>query len=268
MVRFLHIDTLNNPKLFNQSPQNNTFQFIPGSQAYSPHDYNVIIKIPTPVVGVQKIYIKSFQTAILFPNVRASSLLNYIIINVPSSTPRKILLNDAIYTNVSNLLTDLTTAASVLYPSDNWAFALDPVSGNVRVSSNVINSFTVQDTNLSYMLGFRSGINLNFNGYVISAYLYNLAIDTYLNLYISNIQSSFNPNTNNIRSSFKIPINSGSYQINYTSQNLNFEEYIYNENPNQPITEFDIIIYDVFGYALHSHGASLAMTLALAGVNE
>ena len=112
------------------------------------------------------------------------------------------------------------------------------------------------------MLGFRSAINLNFSGYVIGAYLYNLAIDSYVNLYLSNIQTSFNPNTNGVISSFKVPITSGSYQINYTSQNLNFEEYVYYESA-QPITEFNITITDRWGYAIHSRGSSLALTLAL-----
>jgi hypothetical protein len=113
------------------------------------------------------------------------------------------------------------------------------------------------------MLGFRYGIDVLTTHNVVSAYLYNLSVDTYFNLHITNISSSFAPNQNGVPTSFKVNVNSGSYNINFTSQNLNFEEFIYYNNPNIPLTNISVVITDAWGYSLHSHGSRLVFTLAV-----
>jgi hypothetical protein len=54
--------------------------------------------------------------------------------------------------------------------------------------------------------------------------------------------------------------------VNYTSTNLNYEEYIEITNPNMPISEIRIQVIDRFGYSIHSAGAPLAISLAFEGV--
>jgi hypothetical protein len=133
------------------------------------------------------------------------------------------------------------------------------------VASTSFATITVLDSNLAYMLGFRASINTNGANYCTAAYLYNLAMDSFVYLYISNISTVFSPNCNRINCSFKIPINTGSYNVNYTSTNLNYEEYIEITNPNMPISELRVQVIDRFGYNLHSAGAPLAISLAFEG---
>jgi hypothetical protein len=90
-------------------------------------------------------------------------------------------------------------------------------------------------------------------------------MDSFVYLYISNISTVFSPNCNRINCSFKIPINTGSYNVNYTSTNLNYEEYIEITNPNMPISEIRIQVIDRFGYNLASAGAPLAVSFAMEG---
>jgi hypothetical protein len=133
------------------------------------------------------------------------------------------------------------------------------------VGSTSFASITVLDSNLAYILGFRSAINTNGTNYCTAAYLYNLAMDSFVYMYISNISTISSPNCNRINCSFKIPINTGSYNVNYTSTNLNYEEYIEITNPNMPISELKIQIIDRWGCNVHSAGSPLSISLAFEG---
>jgi hypothetical protein len=262
-LRFIHIDSSNGVE-FSSDSGNNSFVFIPGSRGYSSNDYNIIAKLPQPLSGVKKIYLKSFTTTVLFPTVRSASNSNFIDV-VCNGTTKRISLVDKIYTSITTLVADLNTASAVLFPSQNILFSIDSYSGNVMVASSSFATITVMDSNLGYILGFRSGINTNGTNYCTAAYLYNLAMDSFVYLYISNISTVFSPNCNRINCSFKIPINTGSYNVNYTSTNLNYEEYIEITNPNMPISELRIQVIDRFGYNLASAGAPLAVSFAMEG---
>ena len=119
------------------------------------------------------------------------------------------------------------------------------MSGFIKVSSSVNASFTVDDTNLGYMLGFRSNININTANNCYAGYLYNLAQDMYLNVFISNLNVGYSPNTNMKPTSFQVPINAGSFAINYSAANLSYEGYVAITNPNTPISHLLILVYTI-----------------------
>jgi hypothetical protein len=260
-MEFLHIDTINGAT-YNTDSTNSTFQIVPGSQAYSPNDYNVLVPLSKPIQNINRIFLKSFSTVLLFPNVRASSLLNFVNINC-DGTIKKIVLADKIYTNITSLIADLNVASTYLFASDNIVFSINQFSGTIAVTSTTHTSVLVQDSNLAYLLGFRSSININSTNNCVAPYLYNLALDTYLNMYIANVPTGNQPNSNRINCSFKIPINSGSYAVNFTCESLNYSEYIKINNTHVPITSLNIIISDRLGFSIPSWGASFSCTFAL-----
>jgi hypothetical protein len=262
-LRFIHVDTLNGIE-YSSDSSNNSFVFISGTRSYSPNDYNIIARLPHPLSGVKKIYLKSFSTTVLFPTIRSASNSHFINV-VCNGTTKRITLVDKIYTSITTLITDLNTSATALFPGQNILFSIDSYTGNVMVASSSFATITVLDSNLAFILGFRSAINTNGTNYCTASYLYNLAMDSFLYLYISNISTISSPNCNRINCSFKIPINTGSYNVNYSSTNLNFEEYIEITNPNMPISELRIQIVDRWGANIHSAGAPLALSFAMEG---
>lgn len=264
-LRFIHIDTINGIDFSNDSTTN-SYVFIEGSRSYSPNDYNIIAKLTQPLTGVRKIYLKSFSTTILFPTVRSASRSNFINVVLNGNEVKKITLVDKIYTSIQSLIDDLNIASNATYPGLFLLFSLDSYTGNVKIStSSDITSMSVQDSNLAYILGFRNGINSDSVNYCVAAYLYNLAIDSHLYLYISNLNTNFSSNCNRINSSFKIPVNAGSYNVNYSSTNLNFEEYIEITNPSLVISELKISLIDRFGFSIHSAGSSMSVSLSFEG---
>lgn len=262
-LRYIHIDTLQQKgATYNTNSQYNTFNFSPSIPAFAPNDYSVTCTLPEPLYGVRKIYLKSFSTAILFPTVRQNSLSNFLNITLSGGTVNKIVLVDKIYTSISTLIADLNVAATALFPSAGYTFSLNTVTGCVQLYSSVNSSFTIGDSNLAYILGFRSSLNTNIANTVVAPYLYNLSLDDCLYLWIQNVQSSANPNTNGIVCSFRIPITAGSYNINYSSQNISYEQSIVNSTPLTPITSLNIVILDRWGYCISSAGAPMSCTLA------
>ena len=261
-MKFIHVDSKNGAT-YSQNSNYSTFQLVPGSKRYSPNDYNLTVKLSHPILNTKKIYLKSFTTAILFPNVRASSLLNFLDIKVNGGVVQRIALTDKIYINIQSLIDDLNTASGVLFPSSGYLFSLDPTSGTIRVYSSVYTSVEMVDSNLAYVLGFRNGIDSLLTNYCVASYLYNLSHDTYLNLFISNLNAGYSPNTNGVLTSFKIPISAGSYSINHSAQNLSYEEFITISNPNIPINQLDVSIFDWLGFSLHASGARLVFSLGL-----
>ena len=262
-MRFLNFDSRKNAE-FNTSPQSSTFSLIEGSRLYSPHDYNIKITLPQIVYDCKKIYLKSLTTPLLLNNVRARSEMNFINIEVAGSVVKKVYIPDAVYTNIQKLLDDLNTAATFLFPTDNFVFSLDTSTGTVKLNSNTNTTVKVQKTNLAYMLGFRDTININTANNCLAPYLYNLCQDLYVNVYLSNISNNNSSNTTGVLSHFRVPITANSYSINYTAANLTFDEYVYISD-STPISYINIMLFDFMGYSLHSNGACLIGTLALDG---
>jgi hypothetical protein len=204
------------------------------------------------------------EISVLLPTIRSASGTNYINV-VRNGTTKKITLVDKIYTSITTLVADLNISATTLFPSQNIIFSVDSYTGNIMVGSTSFASITVLDSNLAYILGFRSAINTNGTNYCTAAYLYNLAMDSFVYMYISNISTISSPNCNRINCSFKIPINTGSYNVNYTSTNLNYEDYIEITNPNMPISELKIQIIDRWGANINSAGSPMAISFAMEG---
>lgn len=261
-MTFIHIDSNGQP--YNSDPTFNTFNFINTSQIYSPNAYNINVKLPQALNQIQKVYLKAFETPLLFPNIRENSRLNFFTISC-NGTIKTIKLVDKNYTDYATLISDLNIASSATYPADGIIFSLASdtgYSGNFKITSANFATIFVVQSNLSYILGFRPAINLTYNNNVVAPYKANLAFDTYINLFISNLASGNSPNINNILCSFKIPIATASQTVSFSSENINFSQFVNITNKYAPITELKISFFDRLGYSLHSMGSDWTGTLA------
>ena len=261
-MKFISLDSLNGG-VYNTDCTNNSFVFINGSKLYSPNDYNIVFQLPTPIYHVQRVYLKSFATTILFNTVRAASQSNFLNINCGGGVVKQLVLADAIYTSITTLIADLNTAATATFPTDGFTFSIDTLTGCVKLKSTANPTINLDSTNLGYILGFRKSINPTLPNTVIAGYMFNLSIDQYLNIYISNLNSGISLNANKVLSHFTVPVNYGSYTINYSSTNLSFEQYVDVSSYYQPITQLNVCIRDRWGFSVHSNGANFTMVLAV-----
>jgi hypothetical protein len=261
-ISFLHLDTLGTA--YNTSPTNSTYTFVNNSRLYSPNAYNVSFKLQYPLYNTKRLFLKAFETALTFPNIRASSKLNTILV-VCNGVTKTITLADKSYTDVATLITDLNTASTASYPSDAITFSrsTDFNITNIKITSPNFTSITVEYSNLAYILGFRPLIDYIYNNNAIASYTPNLAYDTYINLFISNINASHTPNNNGVNCSFKLPVTATSNTVQFQSENLSFAQFLTIVDSSKPVTNITIVIYDRWGYSLPSYGSDFTITFAI-----
>lgn len=264
-ITYLHLDSTN--QVYETGSKYSTYAIIPNNRQYAPNGYNVKFKMRSPFQNIKRIYLKSFETAILFPNIRASSLLNTITVNC-NSTLKTIIIPDNTYTSLTTLCADLNTLVSSQFPSDGLTFSVSTTTnaGNICVNSSVHSSVQVERTNLGQQLGFRKSMDTLSTNNCYGSYKPNLAFDKFIHVYIPSLGNSNNDTNNGILSSFKILTSSQSNVVNYTTENISFGQFINVSNPTTPISEIHVLVYDFLGYSLNSAGADISMTLALSNV--
>lgn len=261
-IQFIHLDTLG--QIYTVAPKYNSYQIIEGSQLYAPNSYNITMQLQSPIYNAKRIYLKSFETALMFPNVRSTSNLNYIIVSC-NGTEKRVILPDATYNNLTALCADLTTYAGIQFPSDGLTFTVSSStnSGNIKVYSSVYSTVSVVYSNLAYMLGFRVGIDTLTTNNCYASYKANLAFDNLLHIYLPNIGNSNTSTNSGILSSFKILLTQTSGVVNFNSENLGFSQFITVSNPLTHISEISLCVFDRYGYSLNSWGADISLTLAI-----
>ncbi len=161
---------------YNESQQYNTYKFNSGPNT-NYNSYNMDFKLPTPLLNVKSVYLNTLELPIAFPNVRANSNLNTIILSANSnlSNPFTISLVHKNYTDINTLLVDLNNSAVSLYPSVNVYFSLSQ-TGYVKITSTTSSTFTslifIKPTNLSYLLGFRPAYDVQTSDIIMAQCIY------------------------------------------------------------------------------------------------
>lgn len=265
-IQYINFDSLNG-STYNTSNQNNSYTFNISYASLSPNAFNATFQLQNPLHNISKIHLKSIELPIGWNNVRASSKLN--IIGVAASCDLSgnysnvfsISLADKTYTSVSTLIADINSSFLALYPTINIIFSL--VNGYISVSSTssiFTTKLYVVPTNLAYVLGFRKLLDVQTTGLTTASCVYNLNVDNYINLYISNISSTHSNNANGVLCHFKIITNAVNGVVYYASENNSYSQSI-NVNYWIPINNLCVSITDRFGYSINSCGLDYSFTL-------
>jgi hypothetical protein len=156
-------------------------------------------------------------------------------------------------------VSDINYLYTTIFPSLGVVFSVNS-TGYVYVSATNATVFPtniiIQPTNLSKMLGFRSGLDILATRYVESVVPYRLSIDDYANLYFPQF-SSTTLNSNQIPCSFKIPLNTTNNVVYFRDT----QDTILNVNPTLRFSYLDFCIYDRLGYSLNSMGLDWSLSL-------
>jgi hypothetical protein len=111
------------------------------------------------------------------------------------------------------------------------------------------------------MLGFRKSYDILATRSTTAPAVYILNIDNYINMYISNLSTSFSHNQNGILCHFKIILNCINGTVYYVAENNSYEQGI-EVNSIMPITELNIVFTDRYGMSLNSSGLDYSATLS------
>lgn len=204
--------------------------------------YNTVFRLFNPLRNIKNIYLKSLEMPIAFDNIRDDNTSNVIDIKMNNLTINRI-LSTKNYTNINTLLSDI----NVVLAGTNITFTIVdgivsinfPHIANIKIGNNVL---------MNYVLGFPKDTEYLSTNKVTATNNYNLNYDNYLSLYLD-IPSSNNASSNK-KISFKIPLNALENMVFYLGDNSTFSQSIKMSDPNYVLAQFQITVYDRFGYTI------------------
>ena len=207
---------------------------------YNQNCYNTLFRLFNPLRNIKNIYLKSLEMPITFDNIRNDNNSNAISLRVNNNVIYAS-LSTKNYTNINTLLSDINAALV----SSNITFTI--VDGIVSINFPIIATIRIENTVLmNYVLGFPKNTIYSSTNKVTATNNYNLNYDNYLSLYLD-IPSSNNASSNK-KISFKIPLNALENMVFYLGDNSTFSQSIKISDPNFVLAQFQITVYDRFGY--------------------
>lgn len=250
------------------------FDTVYSSYKFNGTAFNTRFDLISPLFNVKNIYLKSLEMPVGFCNIRSSGTLNKFSINLNGDI-FSIVLPDANYTSISQLCADITNkfngngVGTIL--TGGTLLTLSIINHNVNChlnSANNISTFEIVPTLLSqYILGFLPNDvcytvhSAQYNSDIVGSNWYNLNIDNYISLYLSNIPAAGTANNNGSYCSFKVLMSTTNGTILYNCENTTFSQYIsLSENPS-PIAYLDCQIYDRFGNSINNNGYDYSFSL-------
>ena len=240
MATLLHLDTFN------------------GTYTTTPYDCSW--QLSTPIFECTSIGLVSVELGNVFKSIRASNLTNTITI-YNGTTPYKVTLTAAVYTSITQLMTDLTTAYKTLNPALGVVFTA-PSSGNINVTAtSFVPTIGYADSNLPYVLGFLPAGDKISGNTLTAGSAYNLAYDQIIYMLIS--QPSCENNNNAFPASFKVLMSVSSMSIQYSSATVSINQAVRYNDPKRPISTVRIQLIDRFGYSFSSEsGIDYSLSLS------
>ena len=212
--------------------------------------------------NIYRVHLKSLEFPVGFPNVRKGSTNTFQF--TCNTNPYKVTLNEANYTNISTLLTDLNTALVGVVPSVTITASLS--SSKVQLTfSGVVIQFSVVDTNFSkYILGFRQGKDtlVANTTYKATQSNYNLNPDNYVLMSIPTL-NCVNSSMSGTNCTFKIPLNTINNQIYYYFEQTSYPQFVEINDPNLRLADLTVNLYDRYGNSLQPNGLDYSFTIAI-----
>ena len=136
---------------------------------------------------------------------------------------------------------------NALLVASNITFTI--LNGIVSINFPIIANIKIEDSVLmNYVLGFPKDTIYTSTNKISAVNKYTLNYDNYLSLYLD-IPSSNNASSNK-KISFKIPLNALGNMVFYLGDNSTFSQSIKMSDPNFVLAQFQITVYDRFGYTI------------------
>ena len=209
---------------------------------YNQNCYNTLFRLFNPLRNIKNIYLKSLEMPITFDNIRSDNTSNIISLKVNNNTISA-KLDTKNYTNINTLLSDI----NALLVASNITFTI--LNGIVSINFPIIANIKIEDSVLmNYVLGFPKDTTYTSTNKISAVNKYTLSYDNYLSLYLD-IPSSNNASSNK-KVSFKIPLNALGNMVFYLGDNSTFSQSIKMSDPNFVLAQFQITVYDRFGYTI------------------
>ena len=220
------------------------------------HPYNILFTLPSPILNVRRILLKSVEMPLALPNIRNVGTMNLFNVGWYSggyNVSHNARITPYFYpsfTLLNNAITSVIIQMSLIYDfaSINVSFSTTTNSIGLPVCLLTHNAvtFTINDSYfMNVILGFASG-TYNYSP-IYGTAAFNLFPDTHLYLYISNIQSN---NSTLKQATFKIPLLNG-----YATTPLNLfysdsieHQFIDGNNDNFLLDKVNIIVNDKMGF--------------------
>ena len=238
--------------------------------------FQSIFQLSQPFHHPRKIYLKSVELPITFTNIRASNKTNTLTI-LNKGIVYNVLLPDKSYSNIQSLLSDINSQLSIQEPNVNHCPQFS-VSGNNIVLSTPSPDYSpisvLGNSNLiTQVLGFNQNIGNDFlqvnqssdTNTMTSYSTFNLAYDTYINMYLSNVPSKSTSSNSQIIS-FKLPMKDGfNGSIYYEQENTSFAQCLEITDDRFILSFLNVQILDRFGFPISSNGSQWSFTLCVEG---
>lgn len=230
------------------------------------HCYNTNLKLNKPITNIKLISLKSIELPIQFKNIRDSNGSNSFIFTFTFLSYSNITVNLKIpetnYTTTTSLINALNTSINAAITSYIGLSLVASITNTyyVTLQTNADLLTLGNSILINNILAFTS-LNSLSSGFIYSTNTYNLNIDNYLSIYISNISSGSDTNVNGRLSTFKIPCNATNGQILYMCDSSFFNQSVQITDPSFVLSNFNIIIYDRFGYIINGQNGCYSMTL-------
>ena len=248
--QMLHFDSINSSYIYDV---NNT-------STNTSNCYKAVFPMTQTYRKIKKVWLKSFELTVGFPNIRKGStnIFKFIL----NSTTYTVTLTEANYTTMSSFMSVLSSACTTA-TGVTMTFSLNGSNTNkLIITFSSATTFSVIDTNLSkYILGFRTTDTLSSNIFTGSCN-FNLTPDNYISIYIPSF-NSYNANQVGYWSTFKLPLNAITNQVYYYLEQAAFEQFVNINDDNLVLSSLTVHIYDRFGNNINPNGSDYSFTLQI-----
>lgn len=208
--------------------------------------------------NIQSIQLSSMELPITFLNVREGlNTLRFTYNDVPYDLiiqPNQYMIIDDLITELNSKLIIVLNNASI-----NLRFDINPLFIGKLIISTTIKTNKFSFSFASILANSILGISItdtNLNGVLLCSNNYNLNIDNYINMVISELPSRYNSN-NMIACTFRVPLTNTYNQIMFYGGYIP-QDYIC--KPFLSLNTMQILFYDRFGLAV-SFSSNISFSL-------
>ena len=221
-----------------------------------PFDYT--FNINYPIRDCSYLALRGLEMPVGFANIRTSSALNILTVKFSNNATYSFTIPEGNYVDISSVITAVNSAITTVLPSNLSLVLSSNTNSTMKLTMNdsnsVVTSFQIVQTNFAaYILGFKNSNIFSTNKQLNSQLIYNMSIDNYIILRLTNISTTTLNSTNtNLTIDYKIPLNATAGMVFFSCDESNSYKQVLKINPTDIINQIKIQVYDRFGSQLLS----------------